>query len=50
MLNFVASKPRVRGGVGLRVPPGSAPETNFTLGDLRQFIQLDEHLFNLSSK
>ena len=30
MLNFGASKPRVKGGAGPRAPPGSAPELKVT--------------------
>ena len=40
MLNFGASKPRVRGGLGPKGPPGSAPGSSDSIRcDAKQHIQ-----------
>ena len=47
MLNFGASKPRVRGGPGPRAPPGSAPGLlrNFLTSNSTKLKYFDKHLF-----
>ena len=46
MLNFGASKPRVKGGRAPGAPPGSAPAYCFTsqiVSDKNIFISLEQH-------